>query len=119
MATCFPGGLPHPVRVPTRNAHACSCQDQMSAVDCSQRPARAPTPDAEDVWAHVSRSRTARQCEDPQQRGHPARKGGLGMWAAIVTGVVWMLFGHMVSFWMYRIDLKRDALSEHDSPFLA
>jgi len=41
------------------------------------------------------------------------------MASAIALAFVWSLYGHMLSFWIYRFDLMRDALGENDSPFLA
>jgi hypothetical protein len=41
------------------------------------------------------------------------------MFPGVVVAVVWALFGHVVSFWIYRFDLMRDMIGENDSPFLA
>ena len=41
------------------------------------------------------------------------------MFPGVVVAMVWALFGHVVSFWIYRFDLMRDAIGENDSPFLA
>jgi hypothetical protein len=38
---------------------------------------------------------------------------------AVVVAIVWAVYGHLVSYWIYRFDLMRDAIGENDSPFLA
>jgi hypothetical protein len=41
------------------------------------------------------------------------------MFPGDVVVIVWALFGHVISYWVCRIDLIRDAVGENDSPFLA
>jgi hypothetical protein len=41
------------------------------------------------------------------------------MFPGVVVAMIWALFGHMVTFWIYRFDLMQDAIGENDSPFLA
>ena len=63
-------------------------------------------------------STCSRASEAGQRKGCSALEEGMKMSLAVVVTIIWALYGFML-YWIYRIDLMRDAIGENGSPFLA